>query len=115
MGEQCCFHRQQNTFIKPKTVFSVQPARLAIFFRENQFITSKRSELYGPIDFVANSGGLLGLFMGISLLSIVEILYHFTLRLCCNLRKRKANNSATKINLRLLPDTSFDVTDENKN
>lgn len=65
------------------------PARLSIFFKENQFITSKRSELYGLTDFLANCGGLLGLFMGFSLLSIVEILYYCTLRLFCNLRTRK--------------------------
>jgi amiloride-sensitive sodium channel len=35
-------------------------ARLTIFFKEAQFITSKRSELYGLTDFMANVGGLLG-------------------------------------------------------
>lgn len=35
-------------------------ARLTIFFKEAQFITSKRSELYGLSDFMANCGGLLG-------------------------------------------------------
>lgn len=35
-------------------------ASLTIFFKEAQFITSKRSELYGLVDFVANCGGLLG-------------------------------------------------------
>lgn len=65
------------------------PSRLSIFFKEKQFITSRRSELYGPTDFLANCGGLLGLFMGVSLLSIVEMVYYCTLRLCCNLRARK--------------------------
>lgn len=67
----------------------MQPARLSIFFKEHQFITSKRSELYGPTDFLANCGGLLGLFMGVSVLSIVEIIYYWTLRLCCTLRIRR--------------------------
>lgn len=35
-------------------------ARLTIFFKEAQFITSKRSELYGLTDFMVNCGGLLG-------------------------------------------------------
>lgn len=65
------------------------PSRLSIFFKEKQFITSRRSELYGPTDFLANCGGLLGLFMGVSILSIVEMIYYCTLRLCCNLRARK--------------------------
>lgn len=67
----------------------MQPARLSIFFKEHQFITSKRSELYGPTDFLANCGGLLGLFMGVSCLSIVEVIYYFTLRLGCSLRLRR--------------------------
>ncbi|XP_031638214.1 pickpocket protein 28-like [Contarinia nasturtii] len=64
-------------------------ARLSIFFKEHQFITSKRSELYGLTDFMANCGGLLGLFMGVSMLSIVEVIYYFTLRLGCTLRLRR--------------------------
>lgn len=36
-------------------------------------------------DFIASFGGLLGLFMGISVLSIFEIVYYFTLRLICQL------------------------------
>lgn len=91
----------------------MQPARLAIFFRHNQFITSKRSELYGRTDFVANCGGLLGLFMGVSLLSFVEIIYHATLRLCCSLRKRVAHESTNKVSVRPLSGTLLDVTDEN--
>lgn len=69
--------------------FRMQPARLSIFFKEHQFITSKRSELYGQTDFLANCGGLLGLFMGVSVLSIIEVIYYFTLRLGCSLRLRK--------------------------
>ncbi|XP_059219962.1 pickpocket protein 28-like isoform X2 [Stomoxys calcitrans] len=56
-------------------------SRLSIYFKENQFITSKRSELYGVTDFLANCGGIFGLFMGFSILSVVELLYHVSLRL----------------------------------
>jgi amiloride-sensitive sodium channel len=64
-------------------------ARLSIFFKENQFITSRRSELYGSTDFIANVGGLLGLFMGVSILSFIEIIYYLTIRLACNLNLRR--------------------------
>lgn len=63
-------------------------SRLSIFFKEAQFLTSKRSELYGTTDFLANCGGLLGLFMGVSTLSIVEIIYFCTVRLITNLKMR---------------------------
>lgn len=75
----------------------VRFARLSIFFKEAQFITSKRSELYGPTEFLANCGGLLGLFMGVSLLSIVEIVYFCTLRLICNLRMRNERRRKASI------------------
>lgn len=39
--------------------------------------------------FTANTGGLLGLFMGFSLLSVIEIFYYFTLRLWSRIWKKK--------------------------
>uniref|UniRef100_A0A8W7P0K3 Pickpocket n=1 Tax=Anopheles coluzzii TaxID=1518534 RepID=A0A8W7P0K3_ANOCL len=53
---------------------------IAIYFKESYFITSKRSELYGWVDFLANCGGLLGLFMGVSILSLLEICYFIAIR-----------------------------------
>ncbi|RZC37836.1 ASC domain containing protein [Asbolus verrucosus] len=53
-------------------------SRLTVYFKVNHFITSERQELYGPIDFVANFGGLLGLFTGFSILSVMEIIYFLT-------------------------------------
>ncbi|KAK4887600.1 hypothetical protein RN001_003871 [Aquatica leii] len=62
-------------------------SRLVIFYKDLQFMSSERHELYGESEFWANCGGLLGLFTGFSLLSAVEILYFLTLRLYCNIRK----------------------------
>uniref|UniRef100_A0A1I8PG23 Pickpocket protein 28-like n=1 Tax=Stomoxys calcitrans TaxID=35570 RepID=A0A1I8PG23_STOCA len=60
-------------------------AVVSIYFKEIQFITSRRSEVYGFTDLLANFGGVFGLFMGISILSVVEIIYHLSLRLWSNL------------------------------
>nr|XP_023024959.1 pickpocket protein 28-like isoform X1 [Leptinotarsa decemlineata] len=68
------------------TESSVRLAKLSVFFKQESFLTSQRNELYGPTDFLANFGGLLGLFTGFSLLSAAEILYFLTIRLCCNFR-----------------------------
>lgn len=62
---------------------------LSIYFKENQFISSKRSELYGITDFLANVGGLLGLFMGISVISFTEIIYFCTIRLASHFWSKK--------------------------
>lgn len=57
-----------------------------IFFKGNQFVTMERNELFGITDFLANFGGLLGLFVGFSLLSLIEILYFLTLRIFINIK-----------------------------
>ncbi|VEN46109.1 unnamed protein product, partial [Callosobruchus maculatus] len=64
-------------------------ARLSVFFKQDSFLTSERNELYGPTDFLANFGGLLGLFTGFSVLSLAEILYFLSVRVCCNVRLYK--------------------------
>lgn len=78
-------------------IFRMQPARLLIFFKESEFSTAKRSELYTPSDFLANCGGLLGLFIGASFLSIVELLYFLSLRLWCNLQVRNKHKQKNVI------------------
>ncbi|XP_063916929.1 pickpocket protein 28-like isoform X2 [Zophobas morio] len=66
----------------PKTHHS----SLTIYFKADDFITSERNEFYGPTDFLANFGGLVGLFTGVSVLSVLEILYFASVRLLCNKR-----------------------------
>lgn len=73
--------------------YSFHLSRLLIYYKDNKFIGLQRSEFFGPTDFLANCGGLLGLFMGVSILSLFEIFYYFTIRLLCNLRiKKKVQN-----------------------
>ena len=45
----------------------------------------QRGELYTFIDFLANIGGLMGLCLGISTMSILEFIYFFTARLYYNI------------------------------
>ncbi|KAJ3647274.1 hypothetical protein Zmor_024797 [Zophobas morio] len=59
---------------------------LQIYFKEEQFKTMERNELYGISDLISNFGGLLGLFTGFSLISLVEIIYFCSLRIFCNER-----------------------------
>ncbi|XP_061710717.1 pickpocket protein 28-like [Cydia pomonella] len=66
-------------------------SRLEIYFKEPRFVSMRRSELFGLTDFLANCGGLLGLFLGFSFLSLVEIFYFCTLRLWCTLKNDMKN------------------------
>ncbi|CAG9863465.1 unnamed protein product [Phyllotreta striolata] len=64
-------------------------SQLVIYFKSSYFIPHVRSELYGHLDFLANVGGLLGLFIGFSLLSLFEIIYFASVRIICNTKMYK--------------------------
>ena len=83
------------------------------------FLTSIRSELYGQTEFLANCGGLLGLFMGFSALSLIEIIYYLTIRLACNLnlrrkKKNKIKRLATIKRPNQIPDAKINFIDFDK-
>jgi acid-sensing ion channel, other len=58
---------------------------VTVLFGDSEFMAYRRYERFGGVTLLSNIGGLLGLFLGVSLLSIVEVLYFFTLRVCGNL------------------------------
>jgi Amiloride-sensitive sodium channel len=60
-------------------------------------MTSQRTELYGLIDFLANCGGILGLCLGVSVISILEILFFCTIRLCRKIQEGSRTNHSTTI------------------
>lgn len=62
-----------------------------IFFRDPYVIVEKRIEMYSYTNFLAICGGLLGLYLGISTLSIVEFVYYLTLRLYWSLQRWKCD------------------------
>lgn len=57
---------------------------LSFKFGVEDFYPLRRTLRFTIIDFLSNVGGVLGLFAGISVLSIFEIVYFFTLRLVSN-------------------------------
>ncbi len=52
-------------------------AYLSVIFKDPYYTLIKRDEQLPLISFLGNTGGLLGLCMGLSLVSIFEIFYHF--------------------------------------
>jgi Amiloride-sensitive sodium channel len=75
--------------LKKSIHFSFRYSQITLHLKDNQFMTSERSELYGATDFLANFGGLLGLFLGVSIISLLEIGYYCTIRLWCNWKNKK--------------------------
>lgn len=64
-----------------QNMVSQRRARLRVSLQNSQVKTVQRIETVTIIDFLATSGGILGLFMGFSVLSIIEFIYYPTLRL----------------------------------
>jgi amiloride-sensitive sodium channel len=62
---------------------------IKIRFKENEVISMERIQRFTIFDFLSYIGGLLGLFAGISVLSLFEIFYFFTLRLICEVLRVK--------------------------
>ena len=56
-----------------------------IKFKDDEFISMRRVRQFTTVDFLSYVGGLLGLFAGISMLSLVEIFYFFSIRLVVNI------------------------------
>ncbi|XP_043526705.1 pickpocket protein 28-like [Frieseomelitta varia] len=74
---------------KNKDYFAKNMAVVHLFFVDSQFTKYMKNELFGFTEFLSSTGGLLGLFMGFSFLSLVEIVYFVTLRLWCRVYKSR--------------------------
>lgn len=58
---------------------------VTVRFNEDDVIPMRRYQKWTFVEFLAQSGGLMGLFAGISALSVIEVVYFFTLRLVSSL------------------------------
>lgn len=68
-------------FAISKFCFSRQHTRLTIFFGDDEFALQREVERYTWTDFLGICGGLFGLFIGVSYLSVFELIYYWTIRL----------------------------------
>ncbi|XP_058456325.1 pickpocket protein 28-like [Malaya genurostris] len=62
---------------------SVSYTQISVHYNKEKFPTFERTDSYTLTELLGTFGGLLGLFMGVSLLSFVEIVYFCTLRPFC--------------------------------
>lgn len=70
-------------------VFSSSFSRLVVSFKDEEFSAFIRVERYTWNDILSNVGGLCSLFVGASLLSVMELLYYLTFRIFFTCRQRK--------------------------
>jgi Amiloride-sensitive sodium channel len=73
--------------------FRYHYSEVNIYFSKNQFLSRQRNELHGNIDFLANCGGLLGLCLGMSVLSLLEIVYFALIHFWFNRRNIRARQT----------------------
>jgi acid-sensing ion channel, other len=71
-------------------------ATFDIIFKDDYFMSSQRNEIYGWKDFIANCGGIIGLFIGTSLISFLEIIYFLIFKL---MYQRKFGESKDELQL----------------
>ncbi|XP_061390871.1 pickpocket protein 28-like [Musca vetustissima] len=67
------------------------------YFTDNTFRSTKQTEFVGITDFLSSVGGLMGLFMGFSFISIAEFIYYAILRPYHKIKKHdRLNQSKSK-------------------
>lgn len=65
-------------------------------FNGGQVKTLLQSESHTISSFLSICGGLFGLFLGVSALSIIDLFYHFSLRLFWTIRQQRTNTTDSK-------------------
>ncbi|XP_055591169.1 pickpocket protein 28-like [Uranotaenia lowii] len=79
---------------------NISYTQISVHYNKEKFPTLERTDSYTLTELLGTFGGLLGLFMGVSVLSFVEIVYFCTLRPFCvwrrNTRKLKLQQSTSQ-------------------
>jgi uncharacterized membrane protein len=73
---------------------STMPSQLLVFFKSSSFYPFLLQQSLGFLDFLAYCGGSLGLFLGFSVLSAIELVFFFTARVII---VKKASNKVEDI------------------
>lgn len=71
------------------TLLRFLTASVNIYFKSSHFTRLKRYEIYGFSDFLSSTGGIFGLFLGCSVLSFIEIVYHLIAYCIRKVKKRR--------------------------
>ncbi|XP_034102297.2 pickpocket protein 28 [Drosophila albomicans] len=75
---------------------------LHFYYLTNNLRSTTKSEMFGFTEFLSNTGGLLGLFMGFSIFSVIEIVYYITVRPYCASRTIQQRRQRREAALRWL-------------
>lgn len=88
---------EMTTFMLSNAAPNRSDVVITISFKHEQYLSTLRSESFGTIDFICGCGGILSLFLGLSFISIAEILYFSILRLFDLLRPRPQRQADNQV------------------
>jgi acid-sensing ion channel, other len=71
-----------------QNIFNSSETSIEFRFKDVDVVPLRRYQPFTFRDFLAQSGGLMGLFAGISVLSVIEVVYFLSLRLMVNLWRK---------------------------
>ncbi|KAG4074411.1 hypothetical protein HA402_000390 [Bradysia odoriphaga] len=110
------FHTKNN-FIKAfgKGFVERNLAVMHIYYEYKFLRSSTKEEFIGFTEFLSNTGGLLGLFLGFSVVSLIEIFYFLTFRPYCAQRRQKNVAKITKTARRKRADYLEEATQTQRN
>jgi acid-sensing ion channel, other len=74
------FELRESKIIQENLAMNISTASVEVYFSDDEYIAYRRYASHGAVTFLSNFGGLMGLFLGVSLLSVIETFYFFTLR-----------------------------------
>ncbi|XP_020717443.1 pickpocket protein 28-like [Ceratitis capitata] len=72
------------------------------YYLSNILRSTTKSEMFGFTEFLSNTGGLLGLFMGFSIFSVIETVYYVTVRPYCASRTMQLSRRRRLRNMKWL-------------
>jgi hypothetical protein len=72
---------------------TVEHGMMRFYFGSDEYTALRRYGSYDIVTFLSECGGILGLFLGVSALTIVEFFYFFVIRVISNFLKRLKNNT----------------------
>lgn len=75
---------ERDAFLLSNNLDAKNVAILHTYYAASSFRSQKKEEFVGFADFLSNMGGLLGLFMGFSVISVIEMFYFISIRPYCN-------------------------------